>query len=146
MPSPVKNYDPAEVTMIIGGHIISGYADGTFLSIARNNDAFTRVAGADGEGTRAKSNDRSGTFTFTLMQSSQSNDILSGFASADDINNGGTFPVLIKDGNGTSRYAGEICWVQKVADSAFGKEAESREWIVETNELVPFVGGIPAVS
>lgn len=141
----VKNYDPAEVSIIIGSHIVSGYADGTFVKFERNNDAFTRVSGADGEGTRAKSNDRSATMELTLMHTSESNDILTGFALADEVNNGGTFPVLMKDSNGTEKHASEVAWIRKFAPSERGKEASSTVWTIEMNEHVPFIGGNPAI-
>ncbi len=137
-----KTYDPKKVSVIVGGHIVEGYADGTFVGVARNNDAWTRTGGADGEQTRAKSNDKSGTVTLTLMQSSLSNAILSGFTTADELNNGGTFPLLVKDSNGSEVHAAEIAWVQKRSDSGFGKENENREWVIETGELNMIGGGI----
>lgn len=136
-----KTYDPKSVSLIIGGHIVSGYDDGTFVEVARNNDTFALVSGADGETTRAKSNDKSGTISITLLQTSLSNDVLSGFAQADELSNGGTFTVLLKDNNGNTLCSSAIAWVQKVADSAFGKEQNSRTWIIETGELQMFIGG-----
>jgi len=137
-----KSYDPANVTVIIGGHIVEGYADGTFVNVARNNDAWNRVGGADGEQARAKSNDKSGTFTLTLMQSSLSNAIMQGFAAADELSNGGTFPVLVKDGNGSELAAAEIAWVRKASDKGYAKENSNREWMIETGELTLAGGGI----
>lgn len=146
MNNNVKNYDPAEVSLIVGSHIVQGYGPDTFVKFARNNDAFTRVSGADGEGTRSKSNDRSATLEITLMQTSISNDILTGFALADEVNNGGTFPVLMKDNNGTTKHASEISWVRKIADSERAKEAGTVTWVIEMNEHVPFIGGTDPIT
>jgi hypothetical protein len=99
------------------------------------------VGGADGEQARAKSNDKSGTFTFTLMQTSLSNAILQGFATADELSNNGTFPVLIRDNNGSELETAAIAWVRKPADRGRGKELENREWTVETGELIMVGGG-----
>lgn len=140
------DYNPADVSVIIGSHIVSGFADGTFIGIERNNDAFTRVAGADGENARSKSNDKSGRLTLTLLQTSQSNEVLSGFAAADEASNGGTFPFLIKDNNGNSLYAAEVSWVVKYPAVEYGKEISNREWVIETGELIPFVGGNPSLA
>ena len=137
-----KTYDPKQVSVIIGGYIVSGYADGTFVTLARNNDNWTRQGGADGEQTRAKSNDRSGLLTITLMQSSLSNGVLQGFAIADELGNSGTFSFLVKDNNGTEIAAAEIAWVQKPSDKSYAKENENREWIIETGELNYLGGGI----
>lgn len=138
----LKTYDPNELSIIIGGHIVQGFADGSFLTVERNNDTFARTTGASGETARAKSNDRSGTFTITLMQSSLSNAVLQGFAVADELANAGTFPVLIKDNNGDDLFSAEIAWIQKPSSAEYGKEITEREWIVETGELIMNHGGI----
>ncbi len=138
----VKTFDPAKVSLIFGGHIVEGFADGTFITAARNNDTWSRQGGASGEQTRTKSNDRSGTMTIVLMQSSISNAVLQGFASADEISNAGKVPALIKDGNCSEIVTAETAWVQKPADKEHGKEASDRTWIFETGELIYLGGGI----
>lgn len=136
-----KTYDPKNVSVIVGGHIVQGYEDGTFVKVARNNDMWTTKVGADGEGARAKSNDKSGTIEITLMQSSASNDILTGYALADEINNGGQVPVLVKDNNGTSLHAMESGWIKKMPDDERNKEVGAVTWIIESANLAMFVGG-----
>lgn len=138
----LKSYDPNEVAIIVGGHVLGGFADGTFLTVERNSDTWAGVSGASGEYARAKSNDRSGTFTVTLMQSSLSNGVMQGFATADELANSGTFPVLVKDNNGNDIFSGEICWIQKPSSAEYGKEITEREWIIETGELIMLHGGI----
>jgi len=137
----VKTYDPSQVALIVGGFNITGFADGSFVTVARNADAFALYVGTDGEGTRAKSNNKSGRITITLAQSSDSNAILSGIASLDELSNNGVVPVLVKDSSGLSLYAAETAWIVKSPDSEFGKELGSREWIIETDNLAMFVAG-----
>lgn len=136
-----KTYDPSQVLLTFNGYNISGFADGTFVNVARDEDMWSLQMGTDGEGTRSKSNNRSGTVSFTLMQSSDSNDILSGFAAADELSNSGMGPLLVKDNSGRSLYAAENAWIQKLPDSEFGREATSREWVLRTDHLQSFVGG-----
>jgi len=138
----MKTFDPKQLSVVVGGHIVQGYADGTFVECARNNDTFTRAGGADGEQTRFKSNDRSGTVTITLMQSSTSNSILEGYAIADESENGGIVSIIVKDNNGTEICSAAYAWVQKPADKAHAKENSDRTWIFETGELVFTGGGI----
>jgi hypothetical protein len=137
----VKTYDASQVAIIVGGFNITGFADGSFVSVERNADAFALYVGTDGEGTRAKTNNKSGRFTFTLSQSSDSNAILSGIAAADELKNAGVVPVLVKDGSGASLYAAETAWIVKQPAAEFGREIGSREWILETDELVVFTAG-----
>lgn len=137
----VLQYDPKNVSMIVGGKIMHGFADGTFIKVMRNQQAFTLKVGADGEGTRAKSNDKSGKFEITLMQSSSSNDVLSAYASADELSNSGVVPVLLRDNNGTTLATCLSGWVQKLPDTEFAKEVGTRTWVFETDALEMFVGG-----
>ena len=135
-----KTYDAKNISMIVGTKPITGLADGSYLTVRRNEDAWTLQIGADGEGVRSKSNNRSGQFEFNLLQGSDQNDFLSELALADEISNGGVVPILVKDNLGNSLYAAESAWIKKVPDSEFAKENGSRTWIIETAQLNVFIG------
>ena len=126
---------------IVGGKIGQGFSDGTFIKVERNEQAFSLKVGVDGEGTRAKSNNKSGKITITLMQSSSFNDVLSAFAAADELSNTGAVPFFLKDNSGRTLVTALTCWVQKYADSEFAKEVSTRTWVLETDDIEVFVGG-----
>jgi hypothetical protein len=134
-------YSPDKVLCIIGGVPMSGFADGTGITVEREADAFTKVVGSDGVVSRVKSANRTGSVTITLQQTSASNDILSGFALLDEVSNEGVFPVLIKDNLGRSVFASGEGWVKKIPSSAFGKDISDREWVIDCGKLNIFVGG-----
>ena len=92
----VRTYDPKQVIITVGGVPMSGFSDGTFLEIDRNEPTWNMVVGADGLVTRGKTNNFSGTMTLTLKQSSPSNDVLSGFMAIEEASNGVVFPILVK--------------------------------------------------
>ena len=129
--------------MVLSGIPISGLADGTFVSVVFNEDAYALTIGSDGEGTRSKTNNRSGRVTFTLMQSSESNDLLSALHNLDlnTPNGDGIGPLLVKDNSGRTLVTAASAWVVKHPDAEFGREAATREWIVETEELLAQHGG-----
>jgi len=129
------------VACIVGGKIGQGFSDGTFIKVERNEQAFSLKVGVDGEGTRAKSNNKSGKITITLMQSSSFNDVLSAFAAADELSNTGAVPFFLKDNSGRTLVTALTCWVQKYADSEFAKEVSTRTWVLETDDIEVFVGG-----
>jgi hypothetical protein len=137
----VKSYDPAKVTITFAGIIVEGYADGTFITAARNNPSFSLKVGSSGEGARAKSNDRSGIVTLTLQQSSASNDLLSAQAALDEASGDGIGSLLIKDLSGTTLCSAETAWIQKPADVEYAKEISDRQWVLETDILNIFAGG-----
>lgn len=136
----VRTYDPKAVIITVGGVPMSGFSDGTFLQIVRNEPTWNLVVGADGFATRGKTNNFSGLMTITLKQSSPSNDVLSGFIAADELTNAAIVPILVKDLSGNSTYFSGQGWVQQWADSTFDKAITDREWILALATLDLFVG------
>lgn len=137
----MKQYDPKQVSIIVGGVPLSGFADGTFIRVGRRSPAWDLVVGTDGEGTRAKSNDKSGYFEFDLMQSSVSNQTLSALSLTDELTNTGVVPVLVKDGSGASLHTAEQAFVEKNPDSEYARVAGPRTWRLLTDNLIDFLGG-----
>lgn len=137
----VKTYSADQVTVLIGVHIASGFADGTFIQIEENGDGVTSVAGADGEVARAMSTDPRKKLTLTLLQTSDTNDVLSGLYAADKVSKNATFPVTVKDLRGNTMFAASTAWITKTANTSFGKEVDNREWTIETADGSYTVGG-----
>jgi hypothetical protein len=142
----VGNYDALKVRITFAGSPISGFADGTFVTAARRNPTWVLTAGADGETARSKSNDKTGTIVFTLLQTSQSNDTLSAKALVDELTGNGVGPILIQDLNGTTLVQGETAFIEKPADVTLAKDVEAREWTLLVDRLNIHVGGsLPAL-
>jgi hypothetical protein len=137
----LSTYDPKSVLVLVGVLPISGFADATFVEVARETDAFTKKVGADGYTTRTRSNNTSGSITITLMQSSPSNAALSALYLADQGTNSGVVPITIKDNSGTSLTFAPQSWVRKIPDQAFGLDLNAREWVFDCADLQVFVGG-----
>lgn len=78
-------FDPLLYAMTVGGIIIAGIAEGTFIKVKRNADSFTRYTGTDGETSWARQHDKSGEVSFVLKQTSICNDLLSALLFADEI-------------------------------------------------------------
>ncbi len=138
-----KFYDADQITVAIAGIPITGYADGEFLTIAQETDAFTDVVGTDGEVTRSKTKDYRATIGLKLMQSSDSNDLLSALYNTDRLasNGAGVGAFLVRDRNGRALYTGDACWIQKAPDVSFDREATDREWTIRVANLLRFDGG-----
>lgn len=136
----VYTYDPAQVVISVGGVPMSGFTDGTFCEIVRNEATWNMVVGADGLVTRGKTNNNSGTLTITLKQSSPSNDVLSAFLIADELSNAGVIPILVKDISGNSIYFSAQGWISQFANSTFGKEIADRSWTISLADTDFFVG------
>lgn len=138
----VKNYDFKKVAVIFGGQLITGFAEGDdAVSVETGANDWELEVGADGEGTRSRSNNLSGTITLKLQKGSDSNDILNGFRQADIQSGNAVQPLLLKDNLGREIHAAESAWIEKAPDANFGANAGTREWVLKTDKLISSYGG-----
>ena len=136
-------HNPKKVLLSWGPILVSGYADGTFIEAARNNQSVNLAVGSTGAGCRAISNDKSGIVTVTLLQSAIINALLSASARLDEEAGSEVWPLLCKDLSGLDVIKAQSAWIQKPADGTYARETENRVWILETDVLDIFVAGIP---
>ena len=134
-------YDPAEVFVTIGGNIISGYADGTFVEVEFDEQQWNKVTGADAHTARAKTNNYSGSVTITLLATSVGNDILNSLWQADKRDNSGAKPLLIVDAQGNTKWSATYAWVRQMPTQGFAKEVGTREWVLDCSALIGHAGG-----
>lgn len=134
-------YDFKQVAVIVGGVPITGFADGSSVTVEFDEQQFTKTTGSDGLTTRTKSNNYAGTVSITLQQSSRSNDALNALWQADRNSNAGVVPILIKDNSGRTLWAAQHAWVQQMPSQEFGKELSDREWVLDCDELTGTAGG-----
>lgn len=136
-------YDSNRVQISFAGIPCQGYADGDFLTITREADAFTSVVGTDGEVSRSKSNDRRATIEVTLMSTSPTNDLFSAVLAADINANGGAGvgAFLVVDLSGASLYSSGNAWITKGPDVTYSREATERTWTLQCDKLYEFTGG-----
>lgn len=142
----MKQYSFADVVLLINGTEITGWWEGDdVIRLARRNDSTTDVVGADGAMTIAISSDRSGTCEFTLKQTSDSNQLLSGLVAAAE--NGAFVPVLIqmKDTRGGDLGAGTAGYIPKPADMTRGTGLNSQSWTITVENLVLLHNGAEAI-
>lgn len=138
---PVRTYDPASVTNIVNGKLITGYSDDSSVTVERMTDTWTDQVGTDGYVTRAKSNDTRGTVTLNLTQTSPSNDDLQALATADEMSDTGAGPFLMRDASGRTICSGDTCWITKPPSLEFGRNVTNRQWVIRVANLVIFTGG-----
>src|SRR4030067_2805459 len=101
----VDSIDPKDVTVIVAVKIISGFAQ-DMISIERESNQVEDEVGADGDVARRVTNDRRGTITITLLQTSRSNLFLSTLAVADELSGRCGYPGGITDQRGDDLRGG----------------------------------------
>lgn len=137
----MDTHDPASMVFTVGGNVITGFMDGTYLTVERDEDTYTLHVGSDGEVARVRNRNKSGRFTFILQQTSPSNAILSALATLDEQTGVPAGASYLRDLLGTTVLGGDESYVLKPASSPFAKEMQGREWTVIVPRLDGVVGG-----
>jgi hypothetical protein len=126
----IDTYDPAQILVNYGGVDITGFATGTFVNIVKQGDNYTFVSGIGGEGIHVKAHNNFYIVTITLMQTSASNDYLSGIVQADDLLTGaGQLPLTVKNNLGREMFISSSAVIQRIADVSFSDSgSDARTW------------------
>ena len=138
----MKEYSFLDTLLLVNGVEINGFDEGDdVINLDRLNDSAAHKIGTDGEMTVSISADRSGTCTFRLMQSSDSNTYLSGLITAQE--NGAFIPIFLqfKDTRGLDIGSGTQGYINRPATMTRGTNANSQEWIITVERLDMLHGG-----
>ena len=130
----VKTYNSKQVTVAIGTHTVSGFADDSFITIEALGDGVTSKSGCDGEVARAVDPNEQYSVKITLLQTSATNSFLQAQHNKDKKDGDGAFPILIKDLKGNFVFSADSAWVVKPTSRTYGKETNNREWELETGQ------------
>ena len=135
-------YSPEDVIVLLGGlYQIEGLYEGSFVSISEDGGRWQTSSTADGRVSRTHNKDSTHNVTISLSSTSNANSVFSAWASADGILFGAMIPLFIKDNNGTTLFYAPMSWVEKVPDTTFGVDVESRDWVLRTAGATHSVGG-----
>jgi hypothetical protein len=134
-------YNPQKVIVIWGGITFGGFSTDSIIKVTYDENAYTKVVGADGTVARTLNANRCGMITVELKQSSGTNDLLSAAAVADRLGQGVVAPFIIKDtSSGASLVHTEAAWIQKAPDFERGKEMSTVAWVFDTAAMDVFHG------
>lgn len=141
------SFSPDSLTVVISSgefdHILTNYAEGSFITISPATESWTPTVGAQGEDYRVHQPSRAVTVTVNLSQTSHSNDILYLLHELDRESKEGFFNMTIKDISGTTLYTDQWSYIQTRPEQAFtgGGTLESREWQIRMPSPDENVGG-----
>lgn len=149
MSDVLASYSPEDVTVVISvpavgiSHTVSGYVEGSFLTISRLVMGSEPYAGADNSHARVVRANKSATITLSLAQYSESNDIFSQLLENDSQSRDSTwiFNVLVKDQSGRSLYFSRQSYLGGHPDSSFSDAVDGRDWNIHCTHLDQTLGG-----
>ena len=138
----LASYSPEDVVCLIGGVIpISGFVDGTFISIRKASQTYETVVTADGRISRTQVENPLYTVNLTLSSVAQDNEILTALSFLDRKTSRGKVPLLIKDHMGTSMFYASLAWLEGVPEVSYGTDVNSRDWVFSCIGVTEVVGG-----
>lgn len=139
------NYDPKRIMISVGALVVTGFIDGTFVTITPDGDNFSMYKGADGMISRANLNPSTAILKISLAQTSPANDVLSDMMKVDITTSQSTFPIVVQDLSGTTMHTAASCWIIKQPEQKFGKNINAIEWEIQLTGYTGHIGGnVPA--
>lgn len=136
------NYAPNDVTITVAGlYSVTGFAEGTFVRITKDTQQITTTRAMDGTMSRVKSPDTGWKVEVTLAQSSSANDIFSTLWNVDKVTGMGKFPLMIKDGSGSTMFMAATAWIEELPDIVFSNQLETRTWRFGATDVIVNIGG-----
>jgi hypothetical protein len=138
-----KIFDPNAFHVIVGGNKMQGFSSDTMAKFEFDEEATLEEVGVDGECSRSLNMNRMAKLTISLMQTSDSNDILSAMYAAQRLSSNGNDIVAcrIEDSNGRLVVTGPECWVKDLPKPTWGKSAKEYEWVIRIANGEAFFGG-----
>lgn len=133
----IFNYCPDEVSCLIGGILpVSGFIDGTFITVTKDLVPFSSGRTADGMVGRIYNNDQTYTITLTLHCGSPSNDVLTKFWQLDEISQKGKFSLFVKDRSGSDLLFSTNTWIEGLPTMSKSSSVDTRVWILRSSQAV----------
>ncbi|RKI90433.1 DUF3277 family protein [Parablautia intestinalis] len=127
-------YNPAMVKAALGTHMVTGYAEDTFITIEEISQGTTSKTGCDGETVRSVDPNTRFSVKLTLQMGSPTHKYLLNRYNRDKKDGNGSFPILINDLTGKEKFSAINAWVTKLPTNTKGKEGQNKEWTLETGQ------------
>ena len=137
----LKTWNLKNMKIIIGPYSMEGFADGDVLVVAHDEQSVTKTIGATGEAARAVTNNRAGTITVSLMQTSHVNAQMSALNVADESTGSAVVPFLAMDTGGADVHIAPHVWLNKSPDATYGRDVGRNTYVFDTGDLSSFLGG-----
>lgn len=122
-----------------------GYGEDEVMVLEWEEDQFTAYVGADGEVSRAATNNGLATVTLTYAHTAAANDRLTALLKADiaATNGAGAGAFQARDVNGRMLIMAERAWVKAYPSVTLGKTIQTVEWSLQLADAAfgSFIGG-----
>lgn len=132
----IANYSPDLVNCLAFGIPISGFADGTFITIGKDKVPFGTTETADGQVARLFTNSQTYTISLTLHRGSPSNDVLTKLWRLDELTQKAKFPLFIKDSSGSDLFFSTNTWIEGLPNMVQSTSFDTRTWVLRSSQAI----------
>lgn len=132
----IQTYSPSDVTLIIAGYRVTGWES---INILRNKKSFNVVEGIRGKNTRVRNRSSSATLSFNLLQTVQSNEVLSYIHELDNDQGTGRLVITLKDSSGKSVFSSSDAFITGYPAVKFSGDFEYRVWEIHCQTTESYV-------
>jgi len=132
----LRPYAPADVVVSWNGIPITGFAEGTFVTMKRSTESKKKSVGSQGDVCITMSADKSGEVELTLMQTSPANSLLAAALHAEELLKVPTVGVLmVSDPSGSILALSKNAFLMSFPSSDVGDDASDRTWMFGCENL-----------
>lgn len=138
----MTTYDPKDVILLVGGYQITGFTEGTGISVNREANLVEKKVGINGKFSLSKNRNDTGTMTISLQATSEDNGVLESWVFA--AKQQGTpviLPIFLNDPSGAI-IASTIGWVEVQADFSVEEGVSDREWTIGLGDASTFPSNV----
>lgn len=129
-------YSPKQISLTLGTYTIKGYASGSFISVEQGSKSFSLAKGIRGVNTRRRNLDTSLRITFSLLQTHDTNNILTQIHQHDLDTGAGRFDLSLTDlssseaGTGNALITSNKAFIEGFPNVVYSDGLEAREWTI----------------
>lgn len=129
----VSTYSFDGVVLSWGPVLFTGFAKGSAIKVSKpETKQVTAVQGNDGYVARAvRRHAPLRSVEVTLMQTSETNELLKAQAEIDRLTGQGVYSMVLKDLSGTTLYEWPQAWIAERPEGEFSNEITNRVWVLE---------------
>ena len=129
----IVTYSPEDVIILLGAtYAVEGLVEGSFVSITKESPQYNTVSTADGRVSRTNIEDPTHLITINLNSFSDSNLVFTAWVATDEMVQSAMFPLLIRDGMGSTLFFTPLCWVESTAEVEFDVGITGRKWVLRS--------------
>lgn len=127
----LKTYSPERVDTSWGGVELTGFAEGTAITLRRNTDNSAQAVGMQGDVGITKTANRTGQVEMVFMQTAETNRILSAVQAAQDLEDSDVIrgDIVITDPSGGMIALAQRCHIMTPPEVALGDDQSPKTWV-----------------